>query len=175
MAVVARRWQKRAAALGVVGLLGVVAGWAVDPRQLGFSYLLAFMFFLSLCLGSLFLVLVHHLFDASWSVPIRRLTEHLACLLPAMAVLFIPLVVLGPHIYAWMDPAAAADHALRAKAAYLNRPFLYVRAVLLFSIWTLLAWRLRYWSLKQDTTGAAGAPTICESSPPAGFTSLPLR
>lgn len=148
-------WRKVAVALLVLGGIGVAAGVAMNPRQLGFSYLLAFMFFLSLGLGGLFLVIVHHLFDAAWSVPIRRLAEHLAFLLPAMALLFIPLALLGPHIYAWMDPAAAAEHSIKAKSAFMNRPFFYVRAVILFTIWTLLAWRLRYWSLKQDESGAA--------------------
>jgi hypothetical protein len=33
-------------------------------EQFAYSWLLGFMFFLSLCAGGLFLVLVHHLFDA---------------------------------------------------------------------------------------------------------------
>ena len=41
--------------------------------EFAFSWLLAFMFFLSLGLGGLFLVMVHHLVDAGWSVPIRRI------------------------------------------------------------------------------------------------------
>ena len=41
-------------------------------KQFAYSWLLAFMFFLSICLGGMFLVLIHHLFDASWSVPVRR-------------------------------------------------------------------------------------------------------
>ena len=54
------------------------------------------MFFLSLVLGALFLVMVHHLFDAGWSVAIRRFCEHLACLLfPWMAI------VLHPHRACW--------------------------------------------------------------------------
>ena len=43
-------------------------GGLLDARQFAFSWLLSFMFFLSLCLGALFLVIAHHLFDAGWSV-----------------------------------------------------------------------------------------------------------
>src|SRR5437870_1220329 len=63
-----------------------VVGLAVDfsrhhnLKQFGYSWLLAFMFWLSLALGALFLVMMHHLFDAAWSAPIRRFCEHLACL-----------------------------------------------------------------------------------------------
>ena len=41
-----------------------VLGWALNAQQFGYSWLFAYMFFLSFCLGALFLVLVHHLFDA---------------------------------------------------------------------------------------------------------------
>src|SRR5829696_2089999 len=64
-------------------------------REFGYSWLTAFMFFLSLCLGGLFLVLAHHLFDASWSVPTRRFCEHLACLSVPLLFLFIPIAALA--------------------------------------------------------------------------------
>ena len=51
------------------------------PAEFGFSWLLAFMFFLSIALGALFLVMVHHLSDAGWSVATRRVCEHIAALL----------------------------------------------------------------------------------------------
>src|SRR5690349_1856300 len=63
--------------------------------QFGYSWLVAFMFTLSIFLGSLFLVLAHHLFDAGWSVPPRRFLEHIAsALFPWMAILFIPIAIL---------------------------------------------------------------------------------
>ena len=151
------RWRNVPLTLMVVGGLGAVIGAANDPKQFGFSWLLAFMFFLSLCLGGLFLVLVHHLFDASWSVPIRRITEHLAGLAPVMAALFIPIAILAKQIYPWMGPElqAAPDHALHAKVPLFTVPMFYVVAALCFGIWWLLSNRLRYWSLEQDRTGAA--------------------
>src|SRR5258705_9349784 len=85
---------------GVFGLLGAL----VNTKQFAYSYLLAFMFFLSLCLGAMFLVLVHHLFDAAWSVPARRVAEHMMFLIPVMFVLFIPIAILAkPQIYNWMN------------------------------------------------------------------------
>ena len=51
------------------------------------------MFYLSLALGALFLVMVHHLTDAGWSVGIRRFCEHIASLLfPWLAILFLPVL-----------------------------------------------------------------------------------
>lgn len=140
----------------LIGIGGVVVifGLISDAQQVGYSWLVAFMFYLSLCLGGLFLVILHHLFDSSWSVPIRRVCEHLACLLPVMFLLFLPVMFLAKHIYPWMSMDPHVDHALHAKSALINRPMFYIVAVILFAVWTVLAWRLRYWSLEQDRTGA---------------------
>ena len=136
---------------GLLALIGVF----VDRKQLGFSWLLAYMFFLSFGLGGLFLVLVHHLFDASWSVPIRRFCEHIACLLfPWMAILFIPLALLAPQIYPWMM-MGEPDHALHAKQAFLNQPMFYLLSAICFAVWWRLTSGLRNWSLKQDESGSA--------------------
>ena len=86
-----------------IGALISLIGLAFFPQQFAYAWLLAFMFFLSLCLGSLFLILAHHLFDAGWSVAIRRFCEHIASLLfPWMAVLFLPIAFLAKSIYPWM-------------------------------------------------------------------------
>jgi hypothetical protein len=142
----------------VGGILGLIALFT-NPKQFGYSYLLAFMFYLSICLGALFLVLIHHLFDAMWSVPLRRITEHLAFLLPVMGVLFIPIAILAPKIYQWLYEAMQhqvhADHALAAKQPIFSAPWFYGIAIGLFLIWTWLSWNLRRWSLRQDKTGEA--------------------
>ena len=66
------KWRHVPVLMMVAGGLLAVLGAAVSLKEFAFSWLLAFMFCLSICLGALFLVLVHHLFDAGWSVPIRR-------------------------------------------------------------------------------------------------------
>jgi hypothetical protein len=142
----------------VAGALVALIAAAVNVRQFAYSYLLAYMFFLSICLGGLFLVIIHHLFDASWSVPVRRITEHLAFLLPVMAVLFIPIAMLAPNtlypwLIEWVKGGADADHALAAKQPMFSLPWFYIIAALLFLIWWWLSAGLRKWSLRQDQTG----------------------
>src|SRR6266853_338755 len=90
------------AGIALLGIGALVAGHDA-VRQFAYSWLLGFMFCLSLCGGSLFLVLVHHLFDAGWSVPIRRFCEHIASLFfPCMLLLFLPIAFLAKKIYPWM-------------------------------------------------------------------------
>jgi hypothetical protein len=137
---------------GILSLIGLFAA----PKEFAYSWLLAFMFFLSLCLGALFLVLAHHLFDAGWSVPIRRFCEHIATLLfPWMALAFLPIAFMAKTIYSWMSSNPATDHALAAKQPLFTIPMFYVVAAFCFGVWWLLSNRLRYWSLKQDETGDA--------------------
>ena len=149
------QWRKVPALLMAVGLVLAVIGLLVNPQHFAFCWLLAFMFFLSLCLGALFLVLVHHLFDAGWSVPVRRINEHIASMLfPWMAILFIPIALLCKKLYDWMEANPHLDHALHAKQPLFTLPGFFLVSAFCFGIWWLLSNRLRYWSVKQDTSGA---------------------
>ena len=149
------KWRPVPTILMVVGGLGALIGAFVSTKQFAFSWLTTYMFYLSLVLGGLFLVLVHHLFDANWSVPIRRINEHLACLAPIMALLFIPLAILRKDIWAWMTIDPHHDHALHAKHALLNEGAFFIVAIACFIIWTVIAYALRGQSLAQDRTGSA--------------------
>ena len=143
---------------GGVALLGLIISLFTDLRHFGYAWLLAYMTCLSLALGALFLVIVHHLFDAGWSVVTRRSCEHLACLsAPVMAVLWIPIGLLAFKLYPWLgsELQAAPDHALHAKWPLFTRPGFYLVSFACFGIWYLVAHKLRRASLEQDQTGAA--------------------
>jgi hypothetical protein len=139
------------------GGIGLIIGLLLPAwrEQFFYSYLTGFMFFLSIVLGSMFLVILHHLFDAYWMVPIRRFLEHMACLAPWMGLLFLPILVFCKQIYPWMNLDPATDHALHVKHALFNIPAFIVVSLLLFAIWTWLANSLRKHSLGQDEAGAA--------------------
>ena len=64
-------------AFGVAALAGVACavGAAVDLQQVQRSYLLAFLLWLALPLGSLALAMLHRLTGGSWGFSIRRLLE----------------------------------------------------------------------------------------------------
>jgi hypothetical protein len=162
------RWRNVPAWLMAVGGLVAAIGAIHDYRQFSYSWLLAFMFFLSLGLGGLIMVILHHLFDAAWSVPTRRFCEHMACLLPWLGVLFIPIALnvmlaKGPNnIYPWVEKlkAGGMDHALASKQPLFTIPSFILTGVFNFGIWTLLAYKLRFWSLKQDETGDANCTVM---------------
>jgi hypothetical protein len=151
------KWRSLPLICIVLGGIGVLVGALVPGlrERFAFSWLVTFMFFLSIVMGAFFMILMHHLFDANWSVPIRRINEHLACLSPVMAILFIPIAVFRKTIYQWMNEDPAADHALFAKHALLSQKGFFIVAIACFGLWTLFSWALRAQSLAQDKDGDA--------------------
>ena len=150
------KWRKIPALLIGIGLVIAVIGAAVNVKQFAFSYLLAFMFCLSICLGSLFLVMAHHLFDAGWSVPIRRFCEHIASLVfPVMFILWLPVgLFFRKSLYSWMS-VAIPDEALKAKHPLFTQTGFWVVSIGIFVVWGILTRGLRSWSIKQDTMGGS--------------------
>ena len=149
-------WNRLPLVSGLVGIVFLAVSFALgsgQPGQFYFSWLVAFMFFLSLALGGLFFVLTHYVTRASWSVVLRRLAENIMGTLPLFALLFIP-IVLGMHqLFHWTHADAVAhDVLLQRKAAYLNTPFFLIRAVVCFVSWTALALWFRSRSVKQDSS-----------------------
>jgi hypothetical protein len=150
------KWRKVPVILMVGGGALSLLGALLDVKEFAYTWLVSFMFFLSLGLGGLFLVIAHHLFDAGWSVPIRRFSEHIATLLfPTLALLFLPIAFLAKQIYLWMSVDPQFDHALKAKQPLFSVPMFYVVTAACFLIWWWLSRGLRRWSLEQDKTGAA--------------------
>jgi len=150
------KWRPLPVLLMAVGGLGSILGFVLNRPQFGYSWLQSFMFFLSLCVGGWFLVLVHHLFDASWSVPIRRINEQLAAVLPWMALLFIPIYALRRDIYPWLGMLAKgeSDHALHAKSPLFSETGFLLVALICFGLWAIFTYGLRGASLAQDKDGS---------------------
>jgi hypothetical protein len=144
----------------------VPGGW---DRMLR-SYLVAFVFFLSVSLGALFFVLLQHLVRAGWSVVVRRLAETLAMNLPLLAILAVPVLLGVGGLYEWADPRAlAGDAVLRGKQPYLNVPFFAGRLAIYFAIWTFLARYFWVRSTTQDRTGELGLTVQMERTSAIGM------
>ncbi len=147
-------------AVAATGLIGAAVTAAVTEhglqRLLG-SYLVSFAFLLTISLGALFFVLLHHLCRAGWSVTVRRLAEGMAGNVQLMALLAIPIVLGMPQLYHWSHrDVVAADPVLAGKSAYLNPGFFVVRLVVYFAVWTVLARFLLSRSVEQDASGDPG-------------------
>ncbi|MEZ4707624.1 MAG: hypothetical protein R3A44_10480 [Caldilineaceae bacterium] len=147
------RYQRPAMIVGGVGLVLALVGAALDRTQFWQSYLFAYIFWLSVGLGCLGLLMLHHLVGGRWSALIRRVMEAGAMTLPWMALLFIPLLLALTTLYPWTNAEhVQASELLQAKTAWLNVPFFIGRAALYLLIWAGLAWQLNKLSRAQDET-----------------------
>jgi hypothetical protein len=142
------------AGCAVLGAVGCAVLGPGNPKQFFFSWLVSFLFFLSLALGALFFVLIQYAVQGGWGVVLRRIGETTFATIPVMAALFIP-VLLGLHeLYEWSHPGAAEhDALLRWKAPYLNVPFFLIRAVIYFGCWSFIALAYYRGSRGQDASG----------------------
>jgi hypothetical protein len=159
----------KALIIGGVGIALTAAGLFVSGgSKVAFSWLVGLTFWGGIALGMLFLVMIHHIFDASWSVLLRRQFEHGLAAFSWLGVLFLPLlvsVVVAPgSVWKWMDPkydlAKVGGHGTVGedilwvkKAALLNPMMFLIITIASFVIWWWLAKRLRDASFAQDMDG----------------------
>lgn len=143
-------------ALGVVALGGALA-LGGGEKQFYFSWLTAYMFWLSIGLGALFFVLTHHATRAKWSVVVRRVAENFMVPLVGAALLFIPIFTGRHHLFHWMEPGVMDhDEILQSKAWWLSEGFWQVRVAIYMVVWAALAWWFRSRSIAQDTASDPG-------------------
>ncbi len=159
-----------------VGLLFGVASliFALVPatrEQFFHAYLVGFMLWLGVSLGSMAILMLQHLTGGKWGMVIRRQLEAAMNVLPLMAALFIPIAAAGMYyLYTgnheavggwagWLNPDPADEHLKEMSRVFLTRwgtwNFLFLngyigRAILYFAIWLLLARVLTRWSAEQD-------------------------
>ena len=153
--------------LFVIGLLSVSGAYiaaASEPRHFWMTYLVAFIFCLTLSLGSLFFVMVHYLSRAAWGVVFRRISESLMILIPLVGLFFIPIIAAMPEIFFWTHPGEAMR-----KLLYLNTPFFVCRAVFYFAIWTGFSVYYYRASINQDKTGETGLAVKLARIAPVGI------
>jgi hypothetical protein len=171
---------RRSLIVGVVfGILALI-GAVLRPEQFYRAYLLGFMCWLGVALGSMAILMIRHLTGGGWGTVIRRILGAAMRTLPLLAVLFIP-IILGRHkIYIWAQPLDnIADKHLREHLESITKTYLttngfIVRAFFYFAIWNLLSFLLTKWSKETDRPGVDNSKRFKAVSGPGlilyGFT-----
>ena len=86
-------------------------------------------------------LMLQYLTGGAWGMVIRRPAEAAARTLPLVALMFLPIVIGIPNLYAWSHAAnVAADPCCSTSTPYLNLPFFLIRAAVYFAGWMFLAW-----------------------------------
>jgi hypothetical protein len=144
----------------VVGLIFAAISLAIAflrPDEFFRAYLLGYMLWLGVALGSMAILMIRHLTGGGWGMVIRRILGAAMRCLPLMAVLFVPILFGLPKLYVWARPLdSIADKHLRQHLQDITKTYLTVngfifRAAIYLTIWNLLSFLLTKWSREQDT------------------------
>jgi len=142
--------RSRALIAGGIGLALCAIGFFVNPQQFYRSWLIAYMLFLGIALGSMAIVMIQHLSGGAWGV-FRRIFEAASRTLPLLVLLFLPVLLGMTTLYPWTHADhVAADEAMRHKAPYMNTAMFLVRVLIYFAGWLTIATLLNKWSEAQD-------------------------
>ena len=150
-----------------IGLLFGVASliFALVPstrEQFFHAYLIGFMLWLGVSLGSMAVLMIQHLTGGKWGMVIRRQLEAAMNVLPLMALLFIPIAAAGlPYLYngnhesvggwpGWLHYQGPDAHLTAMSHSYLTVGGYIGRGAIYFAIWLGLAFVLSRWSAEQD-------------------------
>src|SRR5882724_897904 len=117
-----KRVSTMALAGGALFFALLVFGFLIDRAQFFHAYLVGFIFWIGITLGSAALLMLQHLTGGAWGLIMRRVLEAATRTLPLMLILFLPILFGLNQIYSWTNrPEMDQVPALRQKAAhYLN-------------------------------------------------------
>ena len=144
------RHRSRALTAGVVGLVACAIAVVMDRDQFYRSWLIAYLLFFSITIGSMGFVMIQHLSGGVWVV-FRRIFEAASRTVPLMIVLFIPIALGLKTLFPWANPEVVQrDEILKHRELYLNTTFFLSRAAIyLVGSWVFTAILTRL-SARQD-------------------------
>lgn len=161
----------KALMIGIGGIVLTILGIFVSGgAKVAAAWLTAMTLWTGIAIGLLMMVMIHHIFDASWSTVIRRQFEHGLASFKWLALLFLPLIIasyIDPHLlWKWFDPSydlslvgghgTVGEDLLWSKKSGLLSPTTFVIGTLgSFLLWMWLSARLRKASFNQDADGDA--------------------
>lgn len=144
----------------VAGGAGLASAFSQGMESFIHAYFYGWLVFTGAVFGCTGLQLLHHATRAKWSAPLLRIWE--AGGGPAMLALsligFIPIVLNGPMLYEWLDPAKIAGDSVYEHRnnffglPWITLPFWVGRSVVYYAILIFLAWRMSSWLKTEEKT-----------------------
>lgn len=147
-----KRWGKLALGIGGVAMLAWLVGSYINLEQGLRSWLLGFIFWGGIAVGSLGLLMLQYLTGGAWGVVSRRIFEAGTRTLPLVAILFIPIAAGVTHLYHFTHLDPATDKIIAHRGWYMEWKWWIVRAVVYFILFFIIKHFLLKWSDAQDKT-----------------------
>jgi hypothetical protein len=156
---IVKRIGRLALIVGVIASLVAIFIAFTSPAMFFRGYLVSFMDWLGVCLGSMAIVMVRHMTGGGWGTVIRRVLGASMRTLPLMILFFIPIAIGVRYLYPWAIPVnSIADPMIREHLEkhpfilhdYLNYHGFVTRAFIYFAIWFILQYLLSKFSFEHD-------------------------
>jgi hypothetical protein len=144
---------------GVFAVISVILAF-IHPDEFYRAYLLGFMCWLGVALGSMSILMIRHLTGGGWGTVIRRILGAAMRTLPLLFVLFIPIFFGIHRLYIWAQPLGniedkhLREHLEQITQTYLTVNGFIIRAVFYFAVWNVLSFLLSKWSMQTDSPNA---------------------
>ncbi|MFZ0276921.1 MAG: hypothetical protein WA899_03075 [Candidatus Sulfotelmatobacter sp.] len=157
---VVKKISQRSLVIGVVFAVIALVLALKQPDEFYRAYLLGFMCWLGVALGSMAILMIRHLTGGGWGTVIRRILGAAMRTLPLLFVLFIPIFFGIHRLYIWAQPLSnignkhLREHLEQITQTYLTVNGFIVRAVFYFAVWNVLSFLLSMWSKQTDKPGA---------------------
>jgi hypothetical protein len=154
---VVKKISQRSLVIGIVFAVIAIGLALKRPDEFYRAYLLGFMCWLGVALGSMAILMIRHLTGGGWGMVIRRILGAAMRTLPLLTILFIPVIFGVRRLYIWAQPLTNVEdthlreHLKRITQTYLTMNGFVIRAVFYFAIWNLLSFLLTKFSRQQDS------------------------
>jgi hypothetical protein len=133
--------SKNAALVSAVWMAVILIVTAIfNPKLAAAGWLVGFVFWAQILIGSLTLIMLHRLTGGRWGTLIAPVVDPAAAALPLLIVLAVPVFFAIPVLYPWQQqPGAIKPDVV---SYYLNTPSFIARSLLALAGWSALAWLL---------------------------------
>ena len=173
------RWRTRALMVAAIFAVLTLALAFTDQGKAHIirAYLMGYMTVFNFAGGGLCMLMLQYVSGGKWGQILRRPLEAMTRTLPLVALMFIPVVVFGKHLYQWMlyPDLMSTENALhqgwinkeQALTAEFKHPMLNPTAMvwescIIFAILLTFMFLLNRWSLECDADPQAGTDTSFE-------------
>ena len=135
-----------------VALAGLVVWAVIDPTRAAAGWLIGFVFWAQILVGSLSLVMIHRLTSGCWGEITAPVIAPTFAAVPVLILFAVPLFAAVPALYPWAQhPSSLKPDVL---SLYLNRPGFILRSLVALVGWSVLAfvlprgsgWRGQLWA-----------------------------
>jgi len=143
--------QSLALGIGGAATLAWLVGLYLYPEQALRSWLMGFVLWGGIGLGSIGLLMLQYLTGGAWGVVIRRTLEAASRTWPLIIILFLPIAAGLTHLYEWTH-FPADDVTSLQRGAFQTPTWWWIRSGIYFAFFGGIAYLLNKWSANQDAS-----------------------